>query len=135
MAQPDRHTFPCLSDGPDAWQHRGPFSLPSGHRIQCWSPRAASSSLGQYALASRLAERERCTALTRVNVAVTHGVDGVLALAIPLAEDRCSQVAGRREGGGVRNVTHIDHLVGSVQCLETPLVFLPEELGLGAVTA
>jgi len=68
-------------------------------------------------------------------VAVTHGMDGVLALAVPLAEDRRSQVTGSREGGGVHNVTGVDHLVGSVQCLETPLVFLSEELGLGAITA
>lgn len=68
-------------------------------------------------------------------MAVTHGVDGVLALAVPLAEDGRSQVTGSRKGGRVRNVTHVDHLVGSVQRLETPLVFLPEELGLGVITA
>lgn len=68
-------------------------------------------------------------------MAVPQGMDGVLALAVPLAEDSGSQAAGSREGAGVCHVTHVDHLVGSVQCLETPLAFLPEELGVGAVTA
>lgn len=66
-------------------------------------------------------------------MAVSHGMDGVLALAVPLAEDPCSQVTCSREGGGVCNITHVDHLVGSVECLETPLVFLPEELGLRGI--
>lgn len=64
---------------------------------------------------------------------MSHGMDGVLALAVPLAEDGCSQVTCRGKGGGVRNITHVDHLVGSVQCLETPLVFLSKELGLRGI--
>lgn len=90
---------------------------------------------GQPALLSWLVERESWTALTGVNVAVPHGVDGVLALAVPLAEDRGSQLTGSREGGWVLHITHVDNLVGSIQGLEAPLVFLPEELRVGERTA
>lgn len=89
---------------------------------------SAPAAQGQPALPSWPVDRESCTALTGVNVAVPHGVDGVLALAVPLAEDRCSQLTGSREGGWVLHITHVDNLVGSIQGLEAPLVFLPEEL-------
>lgn len=127
-AQLARHTSLCLTAQSD--QLCGSTEVPSPF-LRGLVPAAK----GQPALPSWPVERESCTALTRVNVAVPHGVDGVLALAVPLAEDSCSQLMGSREGRWVLNITHVDNLVGSVQGLEAPLVFLPEELKVGGRTA
>lgn len=66
--------------------------------------------------------------LTRIDVAVAHSVDSVLALSILLAEDGRGELTHCREGRGVSDVKQVNHLIGHVQCLEAPLVFLPEDL-------
>lgn len=66
--------------------------------------------------------------LTWVDVAVAHSVRCVLTVSIPLAEEDVGASASLGEGGGVRGVTEVHHLVGGEESLVASLVPLAQFL-------
>ena len=61
-------------------------------------------------------------------MAVTHGVNSVLAFSIPLAEEAVSQAVCSGEGAGISGITEVHHLIGSEESLVSSLLSLSEFL-------
>ena len=70
---------------------------------------------------------------TCINVAVPHGMDGMLTFSSTLAKEPGGQGLRHWEGLRLGRVTHVHHLVGCVQGLEAALVVLPKALQQGSV--
>ena len=64
-------------------------------------------------------------------MAVAHGMDGVLAVSVPLGEEALGQTAGFGEGVGLGRVTKVHHLVDGEQGLVAPLLSFPQLLRTG----
>lgn len=65
---------------------------------------------------------------TCIDVAVPHGMDGMLAFSSTLAKEPGGQGLCTWEGVRPGGVTHVHHLVGRVQGLEAALAVLPKAL-------
>lgn len=61
-------------------------------------------------------------------MAVAHGMSGVLTVSVSLAEERVGTGASLGEGGGVRRVTEVHHLIDSKQSLVASLLSLAQFL-------
>lgn len=55
-------------------------------------------------------------------MAVTHGMNGVLALSIPLSEELLGQIVGFGKSARIGWLTEVHHLIGYEQCLVAPLI-------------
>lgn len=77
---------------------------------------------------SSLYDRKKRSCRTWVNVAVTHRMDGVLALSIVLAEEGLSQTVCFEKWSRIRGITKIHHLIDCKEGLVTSLLPLSEFL-------
>lgn len=57
-------------------------------------------------------------------MAVTHCMDSVLALSVPLVEELLSQIVNFGERAGISGVTEVDHLIHSEERLVASLLSL-----------